>query len=298
MARSNCSVQRWSVPPGEGIALQSPPRGARFGKAAMPKISRDGVEIYYEVHGGGPALLLTHGYSSTSGIWQRQIEAVSKHHKLVLWDMRGHGQSDYPDELTAYSEALTVADMAALLDEVGADSAIIGGLSLGGYMSLAFYRAHPDRVRALLIIDTGPGFKKDDAREAWNKRAHETGDRFEREGLAVLKSASRERSTVSHRDASGLARAARGMLTQRDARVIESLPTIKVPSLVVVGADDAPFLAASDYMAAKIPEAKKVVIPAAGHAVNIDQPQAFIDAVLPFLDGLPRNVAPERLAQS
>ena len=89
-------------------------------------------------------------------------------------------------------------------------------------MSLAFYRAHPERVRALLIIDTGPGFKKDDAREAWNKRAHETGDRFEREGLAVLKSASRERSTVSHRDASGLARAARGMLTQRDARVIES----------------------------------------------------------------------------
>ena len=76
------------------------------------------------------------------------------------------------------------------------------------------------------------------------------------------------------------------MLTQRDARVIEVLPEIKVPSLVVVGADDTPFLAASDYMAAKIPGAKKVVVPAAGHAVNIDQPQAFIDAVLPFLDGL------------
>ena len=109
---------------------------------------------------------------------------------------------------------------------------------------------------------------------------------FEREGLEVLKSASRERSSVTHRDASGLARAARGMLTQRDARVIESLPDIKVPSLIVVGADDTPFLAASDYMAAKIPGAQKVVIPAAGHAVNIDQPQAFIDAVLPFLDGL------------
>jgi pimeloyl-ACP methyl ester carboxylesterase len=181
---------------------------------------------------------------------------------------------------------LTVADMAALLDAVGATSAIVGGLSLGGYMSLAFYRAHPKRVRALLIIDTGPGFKKDDAREAWNKRAHETADRFEREGLGVLPSGSRERADVSHRDASGLARAARGMLTQRDARVIESLPNIKVPSLVVVGADDTPFLAASDYMAAKIPGAQKVVIPAAGHAVNIDQPQAFADAVLPFLDGL------------
>src|ERR1700733_9083737 len=258
----------------------------------MPKINRDGVDIYYEIHGSGPPLLLTHGYSSTSEMWRDQIAALSKDHQLVLWDMRGHGQSDYPDDPAAYSEALTVGDMAALLDQVGAASAIVGGLSLGGYMSLAFYRAHPERVRALLNIDTGPGVRKDDARDAWNRRAHDTGDRFEREGLAVLQSASRERSTVSHRDASGLARAARGMLTQRDARVIESLPNIKVPSLVVVGADDTPFLAASDYMAAKIPGARKVVVPAAGHAVNIDQPQAFIEAVLPFLDGLPGSAIP------
>src|SRR4030088_3435198 len=165
----------------------------------MPKIDRDGVKIYYEVHGSGPPLLLTHGYSSTSAMWQGQVAALSKHHKLVLWDIRGHGQSDYPDDPAAYSEALTVADMAALLDKVGAERAIVGGLSLGGYMSLAFYRAHPKWVRALLIIDTGPGFKKDDAREAWNKRARETGDRFEREGLGVLQSGSRERSNVSHR---------------------------------------------------------------------------------------------------
>src|SRR5260370_24831446 len=107
-------------------------------------------------------------------MWQGQIAALSNHHKLVLWDMRGHGQSDYPDDPKAYGEALTVTDMAALLDQVGADSAIVGGLSLGGYMSLAFYRAHPDRVRALLIIDTGPGFKKDDARAACHKSAHAT----------------------------------------------------------------------------------------------------------------------------
>ena len=255
----------------------------------MPKLDRDGVKIYYEVHGSGPPLILTHGYSSASTMWQGQIEALAKRHRLILWDMRGHGQSDYPDDPAAYSEALTVGDIAALLDEVGAAKAIVGGLSLGGYMSLAFYRAHPERVSALLIIDTGPGFKKDDAREVWNERARATADRFDREGLDVLKSASRERSTVSHRDASGLARAARGMLTQRDAKVIEVLPEIKVPSLVVVGADDTPFLAASDYMAAKIPGARKAVIPAAGHAVNIDQPQAFIEAVMPFLDGLQRS---------
>src|ERR1700710_1712541 len=144
---------------------------------AMPKLNRDGVNIHYEVHGSGPPLLLTHGYSSTSAMWQGQIEALSKHHTLILWDMRGHGQSDYPDDAAAYSEALTVGDLAALLDRIGAARAIVGGLSLGGYMSLAFYRAHPERVRALLIIDTGPGFKKDAARHPWHKRAHETGER-------------------------------------------------------------------------------------------------------------------------
>src|ERR1700743_2291137 len=183
----------------------------------MPTIDRDGVKIYYEVHdsvlGSAPPLILTHGYSSTSAMWQGQIEALSRHHKLILWDMRGHGQSDYPDNPAAYSEALTVRDINALLDPAGAGKAIVGGLSLGGYMSLAFYRAHPERVSALLIIDTGPGFKKDDARDAWNRRALDTADRFDREGLAVLKSARRERSAVSHRDAKGLARAAPGVLT-------------------------------------------------------------------------------------
>jgi pimeloyl-ACP methyl ester carboxylesterase len=254
---------------------------------AMPRISRDGVGIHYEVHGKGTPLLLTHGYSSTSAMWHGQVEALAREHRLILWDMRGHGQSDYPDDPAAYSEDLTVGDMAAILDAVGARRAIIGGLSLGGYMSLAFCRAHPQRTRALLIIDTGPGFKKDDARAAWNARALATADRLDREGLDVLKSSTRERATASHRNAGGLARAARGMLTQRDARVIELLPEIRVPALIVVGADDTPFLAASDYMAAKIPGAQKVVIPAAGHAVNIDQPKAFVDAVLPFLKNLP-----------
>jgi len=253
----------------------------------MPRVERDGVSIYYEVHGEGPPLLLTHGYSSTSAMWHGQVDALARDHKLILWDMRGHGQSDYPDDPKAYSEELTVGDIAAILDAVGAPRAIIGGLSLGGYMSLAFYRAYPARTRALLIIDTGPGFKKDDAREAWNARALTTAGKLDQEGLAMLKSATRERATASHRNAKGLALAARGMLTQRDARVIELLPDIRVPSLIVVGADDTPFLAASDYMAAKIPGAQKVVIPAAGHAVNIDQPQAFVDAVVPFLKNLP-----------
>ena len=251
----------------------------------MPMLDRDGVKIYYETHGAGPALILTHGYSATSGMWAGQIETLAPHFTVITWDMRGHGRSDYPTDQTLYSEESTVADMAALLDAVGADSAVIGGLSLGGYMSLAFHRAHRDRTRALLIIDTGPGYKNDVARDGWNATAIARAERFEADGLPDTSRASAEVRLARHRDATGLARAARGMLTQRDARVIESLPQIAVPAVVIVGADDTPFLAASEYMAAKIPGATKVVIPGAGHSANIDQPAAFNAALLDFLTG-------------
>jgi pimeloyl-ACP methyl ester carboxylesterase len=164
----------------------------------MAKLARDGVNIYYEVHGEGPVILLSHGYSATAQMWRGQIEPLSKKHKLVLWDMRGHGQSDYPEDQSAYSEEATVADM-LVLDAVGAKSAIVGGLSLGGYMSLAFHASHPDRVKALLIIDTGPGFKKDEAREGWNQNARRTAERYEKEGLGALGGASAERATARPR---------------------------------------------------------------------------------------------------
>lgn len=249
----------------------------------MPTLDRDGVAIHYEVAGQGPALLLTHGYSATGEMWRGQIEAFAPRFRVITWDMRGHGRSDYPAAPAAYSEAATVADMAAILDAAGAERAIVGGLSLGGYMSLAFHLAHPERVRGLLIVDTGPGYRNDEAREGWNRNALRTAERYETQGLAALAGGSPEMRASRHRDATGLALAARGMLTQRDAQVISSLPAIAVPALVVVGAEDKPFLAASDYMAAKIPGAKKAVIKDAGHAVNLDQPQAFNAAVLDFL---------------
>jgi pimeloyl-ACP methyl ester carboxylesterase len=155
-------------------------------------------------------------------------------------------------------------------------------------MSLAFRRVHPQRVTALLIVDTGPGFRNEEARARWNAVALNTAERLQTEGLASLSGQSRERALSTHRSAEGLARAARGMLTQRDARVIESLPAVDVPALVIVGADDAPFLKAADYMAAKIPDSRLVVLSGAGHASNLDQPEAFNAAVLEFLGNISR----------
>ena len=255
----------------------------------MPNLNRDGVNLNYEIHGNGPAILCSHGYSATLEMWRGQVATLSRHHQLILWDMRGHGQTDSPDDPSAYSEEATVADMAALRDVAGAERAILCGMSLGGYMSLGFCRVHPERVRALLLVDTGPGFKNDDARAAWNQRALETASAFETEGLAALQSRSREMAMSRHRSAKGLAHAARGMLAQSDAQIMKSLPAIQVPALVIVGGDDTPFLAAADYMAAKIPNARKTVIPHAGHASNLDQPEIFNQVAAEFLESLEKS---------
>ena len=257
----------------------------------MPVIDRDGVPIHYEVHGprendsNMPPILLSHGYGATCRMWDGQVAAFADRYRLVLWDMRGHGQSGDPLDPALYSHALTVGDMAAVLDACGIERAIIGGLSLGGVMSLAFHLAHPERVRALMLFDTGPGFRNPEARRQWNERAEARARDLEEKGLPTSVGGAETR-LGRHRSAQGLAGAARGMLTMTDGSLIGSLPQIAVPTLVLVGADDQHFLAAADYMAAKIPGAQKAVIPNAGHVANLDQPEAFNRAVAAFLAGL------------
>jgi pimeloyl-ACP methyl ester carboxylesterase len=226
-------------------------------------------------------------------MWRGQVAAFKDRYRIIVWDMRGHGDSDYPDDPALYSTAHTVADMAALLDECGLDKAVIGGLSLGGYSTLAFHKAHPKRCTALLLCDTGPGFKKDESRLAWNERAHKRAATLESEGLAAL-GGSAEVKQARHRNAQGLAHAARGMLAQDNSDVFHSLPGIDKPTLVVVGDNDTPFLPATDYMVAKIPGAEKAVVPKAGHSSNIDNPDAFNAAVGAFLDRLGARVVARR----
>jgi pimeloyl-ACP methyl ester carboxylesterase len=252
----------------------------------MPTLDRNGTHIYYEAtgpEGANVPLLLTHGYSASGAMWSANLPALSRDRQVVTWDIRGHARSDSPEDPAQYSEALSVEDMAAVLDAVGAEQAVIGGLSLGGYLSLAFHLRFPERVAGLLLCDTGPGYRRDEARAQWNDTTvarYATG--FEERGLDAL-GASAEVRASDQRSAAGLARAARGILTQHDASVFTSLPTISVPTLVLVGANDTPFLAAADVMEAKIPKATKVVLDNAGHAANIDQPDAFDQAVLAFL---------------
>jgi pimeloyl-ACP methyl ester carboxylesterase len=249
----------------------------------MAHLDRDGVRIYYESTGSGPAVLLTHGFAASSRMFASNVDALAKDHTVVSWDLRGHGRSDYPDDQAAYSAALTIEDMAALLDAVGAGRGVLMGHSLGGYLSLEFHVRFADRVAGLVLIGTGPGFRNDEARDGWNQFAAKYSSRLHERGLEAL-AKSEELTPGEHRDASGLERAARGVLVQNDARVMDSLPAVDVPTLVVVGSDDATFLGGSQYMATKIPGASLEQVEGARHAPNVSHAEQFNERVRAFLD--------------
>jgi pimeloyl-ACP methyl ester carboxylesterase len=219
--------------------------------------------IHFEIAGSGPAVLLTHGFSGSCADFAKLVGQLSERHTVITWDLRGHGKSDSPADPAAYSVELSIGDMVALLDRAHAERAVLVGHSLGGYLSLAFHLAHPERVAALVLIGTGPGYRKDEGRAVWNKMVEDRARALDAKGPGSR----------------GLALAARGILAQRDARVIESLPQVRVPTLVLVGEEDKSFLAGSRYMAEKIPGAKLEIIAGAGHSPQESHAEIVVDAM-------------------
>ena len=248
----------------------------------MPMLDRDGVAIYYEVHGAGPALILTHGFAASAEMFAKVVGPLSEAHTVITWDQRGHGRSDYPNR-----SGVVLAGSRRRRHRRPARHRrrrLSGGRwALARRLSVVeFLLAHPARTMGLVLIGSGPGFRRDEGRNGWNDYADKIAASYERKGLAALAD-SEELDASVFRDASGLVLAARHVLKQHDGRVMESLPSITVPTLVLVGADDAEFLGSSQYMAGKIPGAELAVIEGAAHAPPVSQPAAFSDAVLGFL---------------
>ncbi len=244
--------------------------------------------IFHEATGQGPAVLLTHGFAASSQMFAATVADLSADHTAIVWDQLGHARSDSPDDPAAYSVAASLEAMVDVLDAVGVDDAVLLGHSLGGYLSLELALAHPERTRGLVLVDTGPGYRSDRGRDQWNEMAEGYAVALDDDGLAGLGrvSGSAEVDSGVHRGAAGLARSARGVLKQADGHVIDGLSSIACPSLVIVGERDRPFLAGSEYMAAKIPGARLAVIAGAGHAPPVTHPAAFLAELREFLGQL------------
>ena len=228
----------------------------------------DRVTIYAERQGNGPVVVWTHGFASSGHMFARTAAALRDDHTVVTWDLPGHGRSVVPKRSDEFIPERTIGHLVDLIDATGVERAVLGGHSLGGYLSLLFALEQPDRVAGLILVGTGPGFRKDDGRAQWNEMCEGFARDLDTHGLAGLAGSPERRDGIHQGGAEGLALAARHLLPQRDGRVIDGLGMIDVPALVVVGDRDRQFLASSSYLAAKLPGAggEPIVVADCGHA--------------------------------
>jgi pimeloyl-ACP methyl ester carboxylesterase len=266
----------------------------------MPRFEASGVPLYYETAGRGRTLVLAHGFACGLRMWDPQVRALSRTHRVVTYDARGHGASGAPEDPAAYSPEIAVDDLRALLDHLGVQRAIVGGLSMGGNVALHFALSHPERTRALLVADTGSG---SGAGPQWSAGVAASAAALERDGLEAYADAAlrnpvfarcAERGPdaerflrtclMSHR-ARGLAHTARGIVLRRPSlyALEPQLRALAVPTLLVVGEHDEGCTRVHEFLARTIPGARHVVVPGAGHFPNLEDPAAFNRAVDRFL---------------
>jgi len=260
----------------------------------------NGIRLAYEECGRGNtlALLLIHGFPLDGRMWRGQVAALSEVAHVIVPDLRGHGRSEVPPG--PYTMEQHADDMAALLDHLGVRRAVIGGLSMGGYVAFAFWRRHRARVRGLALLDTRAEGDSEAARanrDASMRRVREAGvaafveDMLPRvlapASLADPAIADMVRDIMVGQTADGIIGALGGLRDRSDSRAL--LPGIAVPVLAIGGAEDALTPPADmEALAAAIPDARTVIIPRAGHLSPLEQPAAVNAALSDFLHSFGR----------
>jgi len=258
-------------------------------------VSSREVALYSTVEGSGPTLILGHGFGGSARNFRPQSRALRDRCRVVLHDARGHARSEAPPDAASYSPDRFVADVARLLDDAGAATGVVGGLSMGASIALQFALAHPERVRALVLAS----FPASSSGAGFARSARAFADCIDREGLP----AAGERfvwGAASGLDERGAALVRQGFLEHppfAHAHILRELlasqPSVEtlapelrrlpVPTLVIAGARDHASIGPSEALAATLPNAELVLLPEAGHIVNLETPTSFNHHLQQFL---------------
>jgi YbgC/YbaW family acyl-CoA thioester hydrolase len=263
----------------------------------MRRLTVNGVNLAVDVRGSGPAILFVHGYPLDHTVWEPQLQALDGWRRIAP-DLRGMGLSDAPD--LGYSMATYADDLAALLDTLGVERAVLCGLSMGGYVVFEFLRRWRGRAAGLVLVDTRAepdGIEAKRARDAAAAQARDKGAGAIAETMLPKMFApsaatrkpevvERVRALMAATPVAGIVGALGALRDRPDSTPL--LSTLgDLPTLVLVGADDQitpPPRAAA--MAAAIPGSRFVTIPGAGHLSTIEEPAATTEALRTFLSGL------------
>lgn len=262
------------------------------------KIQVGNTQLNVEDHGSGSPLLLIHGFPLNLEMWRPQIEVLSRNNRVITVDLRGHGQS--PPTPGPYSMDLLADDCAAVLETLGVQGpAVICGLSMGGYISFAFYRRFPHLVSGLILAATRAGADTDQARAKREKAIAETELRGTQPVLdnmlpILMAPATYQEKPelvqavnqiLSKTSAKGMLFALQGMKARPDST--ETLEQITVPTLIIHGLEDQIItMDESRTMHTGIHNSHLEIIPDAGHLPNLEQPKIFNRSVASFLIAL------------
>jgi pimeloyl-ACP methyl ester carboxylesterase len=263
----------------------------------MPTSDLVGAKLHYQDTGNGKdVVVLLHAFPLHSGMWSRQVAALSPRFRVIAPDYPGLGKS--PPRPEPSTMEVLAEQVLTLLGSIRVDRAVVAGLSMGGYLAFEIYRQRPGLFRGLALCDTRPGADTPEgaanretfARNAIEKGLHWVADEMTPKLLRPQPDAAavREvRALIGQGTPAGVAAAQRGMARRPDST--PTLATVTCPTLVVVGAEDTLTPPAeAEKMVAGIKGAKLARIPGAGHLPNIEAPAEFDRVLLEFATGLPK----------
>ena len=263
----------------------------------------DRVKLYYEETGRGYPMIFVHEFAGDYRSWESQVRYFSRRFRCITFNARGYPPSEAPEDVSMYSQARACDDIKAVLDHLGVAEAHVVGLSMGGFATLHFGLNHPALARSLVVAGCGYGAEPDE-RERFRTEAEATAQRLETEGaeaFAKTYATGPTRVQLQNKDprgwqefvdmlgehsATGSALTMRGVQKERPSlwALEDAMKDLTVPTLIVTGDEDEPCLLPGIFMKRTIPSSGLAIIPKAGHAINLEEPDAFNRMVAEFVD--------------
>ena len=264
------------------------------------RLAVNGVTYHVERQGCGAAVLLLHGFTGSADTWTPHLDALQTFTTLRI-DFLGHGASDAPRQPQRYGMEACIDDVLGVVDRLGVQRFAVAGYSMGGRVAMRIALRAPERVWALVLESTSPGIAEAAERQARVRQDTMLAARIRREGVAAFvdhwesiplfssqsrlpeKTRQALRTQRLKNTAEGLANSLEGLGAGTQEPVLQSLRDLHLPVLLLAGELDAKYCGLADEMAAVLPCNRLLVVPGAGHAVHLEQPLAFAEAVAGFL---------------
>lgn len=261
----------------------------------MPSATTDdGIRLHYEESGQGTPLIFVHEFAGDHRSYEAQLRHFGRRYRAVAFNARGYPPSDVPEAVSAYAQARAADDILAVLDHLGAPKAHVAGISMGAFATLHFGLRHPDRALSLCL--GGCGYGAEPERQAlFRAEADATAAMLLHDGMAAFaeryavgptrvqfetkdpRGHAEFRRMLAEHSALGSANTQAGVQKGRPSLydLTDELGRMTVPTLIVAGDEDWPCLAPSLMLKRVIPSAALAMLPNTGHALSVEEPDAY-----------------------